>query len=195
MDHDKFAKFYSARSKSIDKLLFDFMYDSLMKDTKSMLSFIPSRHHEDYEKYIANRTGYGKRYMMATINFKPGVDLEIVKKQMKKCLKKIWIEEYMYCYEIRNEDEEADAGLHIHLKIWKAKNKKSGECKREIYNTFKHLVNNIQCVNMRHSNIDGCFEKYIRGFKNDDKKDCLDISRRYRDENGLEDYYDGINEH
>lgn len=135
----------------------------------------------------AKMRGTKYKYCMFTINFKEEIDIEYIKKKLKKCLTKNWIEQYIYCYEWRDIDK----GMHVHLKTWIKEGKVVYNCKKEVYNTFKDLVGNKLHVNVRYSNRNDCFNEYIKGYKLGQVKpthihDCV-----MRNRLKLEAYYEG----
>lgn len=108
----------------------------------------------------------------------------ILKKTMKITAKK-WVNKAMYCYETRGLMKR----LHVHMKIWVDPKKKIYDCQREVYNTVKELVGNQRHVDRRYSNIDGCFEEYIRGIKGKVRKANYENDKLFRKRYGLDDVY------
>lgn len=174
-----------AKNQAINKILREYYYDAILKDPEKYMKYAPIHEHDPLCNYIVKRTGQRWRYFMATINFKPDIDIKIAMKKLTKCLKKKWIKDYYYCWEWRKIND----GMHIHLRIEPDENKKIYDCKREIYNTFKHLVGNKMHVNMRYSNKENCFIDYINGLKDNEPKDCFEATKEMRIKYNINDIY------
>jgi len=104
---------------------------------------------------------------LVTVNPRPDVDIDALSKKVVKCVKKIWIKEWMYCYEWR----EGDSGLHVHIRLTLNKKKKLSEVRRECFNTFKTLVEYRQHVNIKFALREDSFIDYVRGIKGGEPKD------------------------
>lgn len=178
--------FKKAVERAISKTICDFYSDYIRNHPNIILRELPMNLEDDYRRWDANRKGVYK-YALATINFDQNkCTIEEMLNRMDKICRKIWIEKYIYCFECRDKEYN---GIHVHMKIWIKDGKKPYECGREIYNTVKHVVGNRQHVNMRYSNIEGCFEPYIKGVKGDAMKKNHKYDLEFRQANGLKDLY------
>lgn len=179
-------KFMGQMEKAFDKIVFEFWKEEILKDVNIYLRRVPKQLREQFSKYCTKRTKGRYKYIMATINFVDGAMLDVIRKKVKKICKKIWVNRAMYCYEWRNED----TGLHVHMKIELVDGKKPYDCKREIYNTVKHIVGNKMHVNLRYSNVDDCFENYIKGIKRGHRKKNYDNDVINRKKHKMKEYYE-----
>lgn len=110
-------------------------------------------------------------------------------KQIEKSLKKKWIMKWSWCLETRGLLNNRAVGIHAHIRTVVIDDKYSYECKREMYNTFKHLVGNVAHVNAKYSNIEGAFIDYVKGIKKGEPKENAKADDMFRAQYGLEDYY------
>lgn len=175
--NDKSLRVNNARERALDTWLYDMYKDKIMDDWECVDDLLPDYVKDEFASYVAKRNDVGRYpYCMVTINFKEDVTFADAVKKFNKFVKKCWILKSMSCFEWRDIDK----GMHIHSKLWIAKDKRYCECHREIYNTFKHLVGNKRHVCLRPSTRDGCFEDYIKGIKEGSKKATHDIDKEMR---------------
>lgn len=188
-----------AKDKALDKLMGEFFYDKMMDEPATICEeFL--HHKDEFLKWSAKRSGVDRyKYAMFTINFKVD-DLQKIKPKVEKCLKKVWIEKYLYCYEQRGVfGVNLGEGVHVHLKVWIKKGKNIYRGRGEVFNTFKHLVGNKKHVNVIYSNFEGCFEDYIKGYKKNKSSKVIERKSKYSDDvswrerEGLENFYVGEN--
>lgn len=142
---------------------------------------------DNYIKKLRN----GFEFAMFVVNFRPDVELEDILVKIRKCLKKIWFKDWMWNLEQRGEcAEEMGKGIHFNLYIELESYKRPSDMHREIYNTFKHLVNNKMCVCGRYAHDGENFKNYVMGIKADKSKERMMIfDRNWRLDLGLKDYY------
>lgn len=178
--------FHQSKVDGFKKAFKEFWYDKAMTCIHSTKAFIPKAYEDEWKEYIGNRRSKRYKYIMFTVNFKPGLKPEDVMKKVHKFHQKIWVESYLTCFEWRKPPEE---GMHIHTKVWLKPDKDPYVCKREVYNTFKDLVGNSLHVHARYSNTEGCFEKYICGLREDEEKDTYKLSQLLRKKYKLEEIY------
>lgn len=166
------VRFHNAKFKAQEKLFVLYWGDYYNNNSEDLLKYIPPERQEDFQKYVAKSKGKRWKYAMYTINFGPGVELNVIKKYTEKCLKKKWILDPIYCYETRGRDENGGfKGVHVHMRVQFHEDKNPYEGRREVYNTFKHVVGNKQHINVRYSNRDDAFIEYIAGYKKGEKKE------------------------
>lgn len=125
------------------------------------------------------------RYILLTVNFKEGVDINDVLKKIEKCLTKRWIVNYMWCLEWRDLNK----GMHCHMRLEIKGGKQSYRCKGEVYNTFKHLVGNKNHIHAHYNNDCSHFDEYIKGYRNGKPKETSKIDAVMRKKYELKNYY------
>ena len=182
--------FIKQKEEAIKKIAKQYYYDRIKSDPEEISSYIPTSTMEDFTKWCVKSTGQRYKYVMITVNFKDGIDSEIMWKKIYKFLKKKWIVSYIYCLEQRSITElELGKGIHMHCRVELKEGAKPYECKRQTYNTFKHLVGNKLHVNCRYSNKPECFIDYIKGYKNGVIKPTTKMDIKWRKQNLYKDLY------
>lgn len=118
-------------------------------------------------------------------------DFEQLDKRVKKCLSKVWVTDYAYCYEQRSTDENDIHGLHCHILLIRGIKPKHFE--REIRSSFKAIVRNDQLhVNIQYKRKEWIPDKleYMKGLKTGDGKDLkIPVDKIMREKLGIEDMY------
>lgn len=169
------------------KIYKEFWYDNWMKQAPQHWD-AEFEKPEEFHKWIQKRTTARWKYMMFTVSPK-NCSVELFVKQTEKCVTKKWIKNYLYCYEWTKEGM-----IHNHIRVeLDEKKKKIYRCKGEIANTFKKCgdVN----INVRYSNDENAFKKYIMGEKMDNfrqmyvPKERNEEDRELRKKYGLKDVY------
>ena len=107
----------------------EYHYDKFLNNPSLLDDFVPAYARGEFQKYCGKRTSKRYKYVMFTINFKEGVDMDDVKKKYVKYVMKKWLLKSMSCFEWRKMDK----GMHIHSKVWLDEEKNPYECKREVY--------------------------------------------------------------
>lgn len=178
------------KKKALEKILVNYYYDKMLNDPdKYLIPEISEKNSENLEKWVNNKKGM-YRYALITVNPKNGVDIHRFHLKVIKACKKVYIEKYMYCFEWRGREKDKN-GFHCHIKIWIKKGKRAYAIKGEFYNTFKNYVGNHEHINMRYSNIDGCFENYIKGEKDGKLKEHNSYDIEMRKYYGFKELYTG----
>lgn len=143
------------------------------------------------------KRGLGKQkvHTLWTINPRMDTDLGEFMKKIIKATKKKWVKHYIFSIEQRGKtDIEMGRGIHCHMYVEVDKKKRIYECRREMYNTFKHLVGNRKHVMVSYAKDPTNFIKYCMGIKKDEEKDdMIKYDKLWRKKNELEDYYTNIN--
>lgn len=174
----------SAEKKALLRKFTEIHYEFLHNDMEEWINYIPKKYRKTAIMHSKNRAiGQRYRYLLITVNPREGSNMSRFMTKVYKYLKKKWIKKSMTCIEWRNEDK----GLHMHSKVWLMEGKKPYDCKREVFNTFKEMLGNKLHVDILYSNIDGCFEKYIRGLKRGQPKSNYDHNVRLRKEHNIPD--------
>lgn len=191
------------RDKAIVKMFMEYCYDKFSENPRDIMHMVPASDKDDFEKYVLKRNNNRYKYLLITINYKPDVDIKEIVKKTEKVTKKKWINKAMWCYEQREKDEKLEGlldgeklplpyifkGIHVHMKVWLSEKKNPYHCKREVFNTVKHIVGNKMHVNVRYSNRDGCFDAYCNGWKNESHKPGWEMDCLMRKRLGLEYVY------
>lgn len=165
------------------------VYEALDNETRAKLDPI----HNSYEKwYQEYKKDDGTKFLFITLNFKPNMELETIKKLMDNIVAKKWVSRYYYSIEQRgNTKETAGEGLHVHLILTNV-NKPMSQIHKETYNTVKNYVGNKLHVDVKTYPTKFLDEKlqYIQGLKWDsDKKEKTEMDKYFRLKNNLEMMY------
>lgn len=180
------TRFYESKKYALQKIEKEFWYDFYMKDPEALKFQYPKSIGNDLCEYLTKRGRSRYKYIMFTVNPREGTSVELFNNKIEKCLKKVWIKNYIACIEVRNERHE---GMHCHIRVEVIDGKYSYDCKREVYNTFKHLVDHKLHVNARYSNREGAFVEYVKGFKKGTRKSCWTFSEQFRGKHSLPSVY------
>lgn len=178
-------RFFDCRDEAIKKILKEFHYDKLINDPDAMGNEVPEFAKDELISWMEQRNSNRYKYAMITINPKEDTDVFRFVKKIQKASTKTWIKHFMWCIEWR----EINKGMHCHMKVWIEESKNPYRIKGEMYNTFKHMVGNKLHINIRYSNREGCFEEYIKGYKDGQIKDHHQASLIMRQKCNLNDVY------
>ncbi len=187
---NKLQLFYLQQEEAYKKLFKQFHYDRALEDPLLTDEYIPKVLKGEFQEYLGKRNSSGRyKYAMYTINFREGQTVQKAMKQFLKYTKKKWIKNSISCFEWRGMDR----GMHIHSRVEFQPEKNVYEGKREVYNTFKSMVGNKKHVNVRYSNRDNSFLKYIAGGRvikgNLVRKECNEVTIKMRSKHQLQDIY------
>ncbi len=191
---DKKLIFHNQQIEAYKKLFKQFHYDRAFNDPSFTDDYIPEVYKEEFQKYIVRRSSAGRyKYVMYTINFREDIDHYEVLKAFLKYTKKKWIKKSYSCFEWRDIDK----GQHIHSRVEiipddpeKPNRITIYQRKREVYNTFKHLVGNKLHINARYSNRKDCFIAYVKGLRKGKPKECMTCTMHMRSKLDLLDIYE-----
>lgn len=181
---------FDNRRHAENKLWREFWYDRLID--MGFMECPNKKIEEEMSEWLKEKSSYKKtkyKYMMATINFKPGIELEMAIKKINKCLKKKWIVSWYWCMEWRS----IDMGMHCHIRIETDGKKNCYQCKREVYNTFKNLVGNKKHVRLDYGIRKDSFINYVKGIKLGKPKSTSEINKIMRLKFNLINFYNGRN--
>lgn len=190
---DRFEFFKYGEKSAMKKLFTEYHYDKMCEKPEILKNGIPEYEIDEFMTWMKSKGKSRWKYLLFTINFRHGIDLKLVLKQIGKSLKKKWIVDWIWCLETRGMLGEEIYGIHAHIRVKVTNGKYSYECKREMYNTFKNIVGNVQHVNVRYGNREGSFIEYVKGIKKEKIKENALIDKIYRGKNKLEDYYEKPN--
>lgn len=182
-------RYLECLEKARKKIIQEFLYERLRNTPEKIIELLPKNDHKEYIAYNKERNSSRYKYVMCTVNFKEDISIKVILKKIEKALAKTWVIQAMYCLEQRAEYGEDASGIHAHIKIWIREGKNPYKCKGELYNTFKGVVGNKLHVNMRYSNVEGCFEEYIKGYKKGKEKKRNMADKVWRKSLGLENVY------
>jgi len=145
--------------------------------------------------YLAAQQTQKLDYLFLTINPNPLITLNEFISVITKMMSKVWLEEYLYCYEQRGETEgECGKGFHFHAIIKKPTNKIHSHIQRE-FETSANKLCDSKCI--KFFNLKRISEKeknrkieYIIGRKADPSKWAKqDMDIPFRERHGLLSYY------
>ncbi len=132
-----------------------------------------------------------KDYIFLTVNPMESIGLTEFIKCVKKCMRKKWFHDILYCYEQRGENlEEMGIGKHMHALIRFDKKKSKRDALKEIFNTFKNIVGNPKHVNIQYTNDKEKIKDYIMGIKEIDKMKKVEFDKIWRENNNLSSKYE-----
>lgn len=157
---------------------------------------------QEMHQALKNRRGNGGNIApvyFVTINPKPGVTLEELKKDVGRFIRRAPLcAQYMYTYEQRGEsltDPKYGDGIHCHLLAIQKGGIFKGDFQKMAFNTFKHIVGNQQAVFVSPVRTKDLFEskvQYLLGNKTDEKMSKVAADRTWRTANNLEPSYQTI---
>lgn len=132
-------------------------------------------------------------FMLLTINPRMGWLLGELKPLVEKFVKKKWIREYFYVYEVRRTPtKEIDPGLHVHILL--RYTGRPYDCKKSIKKMFASVcdTNNPEILNIKYIPETLLPEKidYLLGRKKDSKHQGVLATVEYRKQNKLKPYYE-----
>lgn len=152
-------------------------------------------------KAIKNKRGEGGNihlYYLVTVNCKPGVRVEELRKKVEKYAKRKMVREAEWVYEQRGAHElEAGSGMHCHILVTQRGDHFDGSFKAQTRNTFKTLVGIPTChIDVRSVKPEHLADKrdYMAGNKTGEgKADRVKIDKIWRAANNLLDLYKHAN--
>lgn len=154
-------------------------------------------HDEDPEIYLVAMDHYKKvlgkksKFILFTINFLPETGVDDLMLKIMKAVRKKWIVDWKFCVEQRSEVAGEFYGIHAHIYTEIAGNKPTYQCRREMYNTFKHMVGNKLHVNCVYAKTKDNFVNYVKGIKKSpEKMEKVLVDHEFRTQNGLKSYYE-----
>jgi len=159
-----YRNFTAGSEKAMVKLFTQYHYDQMVENPEMLKNEVPGGHWDGFNGWMNSKGKSRYRYAMFTINWVEGLDMDLKIKKVCKILKKKWILNAIWCMEWRD----VDMGNHTHIRMEIEDGKKTYDCKREVYNTVKKFVGNKMHVNVRYSNTENCFIKYVEGLKKND---------------------------
>lgn len=173
MLRDQYIEMYT---RELDNKEYEDNYDPLLAELQRVYS-----ENAKARKHKVNHT-----YYFVSVSPRPGTGVEPLLKKIQKLAKKRSIEGTMYCIEWNKNQEP-----HCHILVHQLQCSDT-DFRKNTKNTFKNLVDNTRCINIRGVPEDWIEEKkeYIRGEKWDTEKDeMIEYDRYKREQLGLEPYY------
>lgn len=132
------------------------------------------------------------KYMMVTVNPKPDIELDDFIKKIEKYVSRKMVKKYAYVYEVRKYEEKEYVGLHSHILL--EYDGTPSNFRRNTKNTFKKIcdTNNSHILNFKFVPEEHLSDKmeYLKGKKVTKKMTSVELSKRYREENELENLYE-----
>lgn len=150
-----------------------------------------------YRKYLQDYVYNDAQFYFITVNFKDDkINVPDIPKLIELKLKKVYIDDWIYIIEQREEDKKKPyKGFHVHILFKTVKHKKYSEVKKEMKNTFKPYVGNPQHVDVKKVYGDSTFGytnrlNYCLGLsKRLDKQEKIAYDQIFRVEYGFQQYY------
>lgn len=182
------------RNRKIKKLLeYEYQLETLGDSYKEMKLL-----EQSYKEQIKIKTAkaHNNLYCWITINPKPSVTFQDFKKIIEKIVKRTIFTDYLYVYEQRGVDMETlGSGFHSHILATRNLNYKPSKVARNVRNSCKKLVGDINSnnqVNIQFIGEEYAADKkeYILGLKTGEGKDIkqqMDII--WRQKENLNVYY------
>lgn len=133
------------------------------------------------------KIGKGKKWYWVTVNPKDTITTDVFVSQIKKMYNKKWAKDHYYIFEIGKNGHQHSHGLI--------------ETDYQIARAIRELSNSVKdCCNV---NIPACFKvvtltdpsialqklDYMKGLKQEDKQDAVSESKKWREQNGLAEFY------
>lgn len=181
---EKLLKDLHIKRKAVDKLWFNFWVDKVQNEPFWAKDDMPEETYEEFTDWCSLRATKHKIYLI-TINPREDIIEPEFIERIKKSVKKKWITYYKWCIEWRDKAE----GMHCHILVH-SNGKRISECRREFYNTFKHMVGNKLHVNIRYGTRPDSYSQYIEGIKGGKSKPNHKYDVENRIELCLKDWYE-----
>lgn len=161
----------------------------IKKDPEVLRDYL---HDDEFKAYLewragSNRQSIGHSYALITVNPKEMKVKEIPEfmKKVEKAVKKIWISEWMYCYEWRANTK----GLHAHIRCKVRADKGKSAIVREIHSTFAKWCDNYYAIDVKFSKDSKAFMEYVCGLRNGKPKDNAKYDMVNRAKCNMKDVY------
>lgn len=134
-------------------------------------------------------------WVWITINPKPEIKFDEFKKKIEKLVNRKMFNGVEYAYEQRSIDENDIEGFHVHILAQRNLNYKPYNVRKNIKNTVKSLVGNVDSHNQVNIQIIGedfakDKEQYFKGLKTGEGKSAKQlVDKIWRIDMGLKPYY------
>jgi hypothetical protein len=145
-------------------------------------------------------------YYFITINSNNNTNVNEILKMSNKIASKKWLDVYCYVIEQRgtierppelctltdkyvDNDNYEGIGKHIHMLTKKTES--VSKVIERLYNTCKHIANNMKCINVQKVYKQGAiiYYKYMMGQKAPYKMQCHKLTEKWRTNNGIKQMY------
>lgn len=129
------------------------------------------------------------QWVLITINPKPDVPLSVLKFTVEQAVALKVFDQSIYAFEQRAEQGEF-LGIHCHMLCHRTTT--PSIVKREMIRKFRSLVGHVKHIDLKFITDSDVpkVEGYVLGDKKDDHKQAkVDYDKKFRKENGLQDYY------
>ena len=180
--------------KGLEKWMINFYYkyfDDFYKTHGTLPFTIPDPIQQRALQSMVSKITTKSKYMMVTVNPKPGIELPEFKKKIEKFVGRSMVQKYAYVYEVRNYEEKEFSGLHSHILL--EYDGTPSNFKRNTKNTFKKIcdVNNSHILNFKFVPIEHLPDKmnYLKGIKQKKKLPSVEITKKFREKNELKTIY------
>lgn len=185
-----------AKRKIVQDLYVELYRDMLMNGL--MGDLVPEADLNKYKELLEekeNKKKDGKRKgpgVMVTINPPDDLEFEEFKELVESVLKWKWIENYIYTFETRGYEDDKPKGIHCHIFLDRGKYAPA-HVERDFKKKFQNYldVENEHLLKFQYFVLEQLMNgrNYVKGVKKGThKRDYLE-DKRFREENGLGDYY------
>lgn len=135
-----------------------------------------------------NAENSGNKLFWITINPKPGISLETLKKNTLKMYSKKWIKGYMYVYETTSNGHNHTHGLIV-------ADYEISRARKELASTASSIcdISNVHCfkfVVLDDPNVAQQKMNYMMGLKQSKKEENVSITKQWRKQNNLAELYE-----
>ncbi len=180
MKKKQLEKYHKAKENAAYDIVKVYWKNRFLKNPEELMEYVASCDKEKIAKWCTKKTSSKAWMFMLTVNPKESTTFEEFDKLMRKALNKKWIRECIWCYEIRKVNE----GLHGHALV---------QCidkgyyvkliKSELNNTFKRIIGNVNCVDVKFDNGNPLFEKNMLNYIKKGLKDL--VITKWRNDNNI----------
>lgn len=178
---DAFYQFY--KTLYTRQFISDFMEDGTLPHIPKNAEMLK------YCQKASDRISVKPPYILLTVNIRPDVKLDVLVAKVNKFVKRSIVSSFIYAYEVRKEDM---TGLHCHLLCKYVC--KPHDFKRGAKSTFKDVCNvsHPEILNFQYIDEPRLRDEinYVKGVKNEKKKEGVKASIEYRKQNNLQDFYE-----
>lgn len=179
------------KQRALDKLFLELEYTKLKLDVQDA----PDEQDDETIKYLKQlnmdikkkqKQKPGCDFYFVTVSPTIGTDFHLLQTKVQKYTTRMMIRSAMYTYELTKQNNP-----HVHILVENA-GYTDKDFRRNTCNTFKKIVGDIRCINIKSVPEDWVQDKieYIKGEKWDSTKDdMIENDKKWRLEMSLQPYY------
>lgn len=189
----EFDKIFAGLRTEVLQAQYKKYYSEIVRNQLKNNLFADTQLQSVYNQAMAlRRSEEADQFYFITICPYPDLELQSLIKVMDKVLKKKWLNDYVYVYEQRQDDDDKPIyGIHVHMIVRRETIAKS-DVIREVYNTSKSIVGSKQSIDVKLLNKLEMSVRlnYILGQKSSEEKQKRQIiDKVFREKNRIEPYY------